>query len=263
MEKTYFGILPCDVLYVTLSKLFNDPVVYYLIDFLGLDSSESFRALCIKAVPMLSRFGKNFTFRYRRLSWMSIYEGLLSQVFSRESRKETDFVFDKNFTFDQEFWKYSFNGMLNVPYVCDDFMILRLYHYDNLSETEECDTLLVCEHNIFRYFRDHSMIDISTSPWRLGSVHNFEIYRDIIYRVVSNYEKRIALYKDEYQIHQDFKKLIKIPNTRFIHDPRTMYTFKLNTLPLIMVGIYDGKEIRKLTKDEVTIAKLLNYTVQK
>lgn len=142
MDETYFESVPSDILHLLLNKFFGDTIVYSLINVLKLDESRAFRSLCIEAAPMLSRFSHDFSFRFRRISWLHIYEGLVATVNMNGGKLPNYPLFDRHFRYDQRFNNYKYDGMLAVPRICDDFLILILYQYSAALLSEYSDALL-------------------------------------------------------------------------------------------------------------------------
>lgn len=267
METTYFYLLPSEILYINLTKLFDDPIVYYLIEFFNLNPSKAFRLMSIEIVSMLRKFGENFTFRYRKISWMAIYEGLISNILCN-IRLDSEPTFDDNFVLNQDIWESDHDRELINPYVCDDFFILMIYHYTEISKgkfVEKNDPLFICEYMILTHLFDKSMI--IANPLIIVTLHNFEIYRDVVVELLSSYQKHRATYIRKCDI-QSYSGMIKltdylktIASSEIYYDPRTGYAFKYTSFGYKMIGIYTNPGVRKLTKDEIILAKALDYHI--
>lgn len=259
MESTYFSILPSELISILLCKLFGSPVVYGFIDFCKLNPSESFRKLCITVIPMLNRFNKKFVFRHRKISWISIYEGLLVMIWDPLKPLSGPLV-DENFIMDQECFQDSCGFMrFTYTYICDDFYILMLYRYHQLckDDIEKDDILYLYEFNIRSYY-DQRGINVYTP----GSLCNMEIYRDIIEKVYSNLDRRKFFYVDG--AIYPHNNTINIDDTDLAYDRRNNYVLRMVKLHRgwFLVGILDNDKVRKLTKIEKTLASALGYNIK-
>jgi hypothetical protein len=204
---------------------------------------------------MLSRFGKNFEFRYRKISWRNIYEALLNDLAVGD--KLATCIVDDNFIMNQQLYPLA-GAVFTTTYICDDFYILMLYRYnslcnDNVQITKD-DTLFIYEHNIQNYWIDRD-IDVKHGD----GVGIFELYRDIILKAIQNYEIRESYYSMKAETMSRRRKFVKVPETDYHYDPVNMYVFSLKTRGGEIIGKFNDGKIKKFEGIELPLIKLLGY----
>ncbi len=194
--------------------------------------------------------GYIFILCYRQIG----YEELSSSICGSKGEFLDYTLFDEHFIF------YSKHGTMMVPtltptFICNDFKILILYEYDKLSTVkpiERDDLLFIYEKNICSLF---DILDPRIDV-KIKYIKHLTIYRDIVEKCHNNYKQRIAFYPNQFLVWRDRESLVKIEGTSFYYDIRNNYALKNNQHELNLVGIYDNKKIRKLTKIEGVVARL-------
>lgn len=264
MNGTYFESLPSDILYVILNNFFGDTDIYSLIYFWNLNESVACRFLCIKAAPMLLRFSRDFSFKHRRISWLHIYENLVSIVRLNTGRLLDFPLFDEHFIFNEKcLIKCSYRPRILTPHLNNaDLKILIIYEYNRLcvhDVIEKDDILFIYEKNLCE------LLDIKDLRSNIQDLYfrDLQLYKDIIVKCHNNYKKRLSFYTSSYEAIKDksFLTIIETPN--IYYDKRTNYILKSDNKwqSITVKGLMVNGTIQNLNEIEKIVAMSLGYFI--